>query len=107
MRKYSSIKGFFNFFILIAPFWLAGCKTDNNHENTWAEYKADANSSSYSSLDQINISNVSQLESAWTFQMHDLAPGADAVSSQSNPIIVDVLGIHVEIIGIATTYIFF
>jgi quinoprotein glucose dehydrogenase len=89
MRKQSSIKGFLNFFILIAPFWLAGCKTDNNLENTWAEYKADANSSSYSSLDQINISNVSQLESAWTFQMHDLVQGADAVSSQSNPIIVD------------------
>lgn len=89
MRKHASIKGFLNFFILMASCWLAGCKTDNNHENTWTAYKADANSSSYSSLDQINVSNVSQLENAWTFQMHDLAQGADAVSSQSNPVIVD------------------
>ena len=89
MRKHALIKGFLNFFILMASFWHAGCKTDNNHENTWTAYKADANSSSYSSLDQINVSNVSQLENAWTFQMHDLAQGADAVSSQSNPIIVD------------------
>jgi quinoprotein glucose dehydrogenase len=68
---------------------MAGCSPTAERENTWSAYKADAHSSSYSSLDQINRSNVSQLENAWTFQMNDLVQGAEPVSSQSNPIIVD------------------
>ena len=78
-----------NFLFLIVSFWIAGCRPANNSENTWSDYKADANGSSYSSLDQINVSNVSELENAWTFQMSDLAQGAEPVSSQSNPIIID------------------
>ncbi|HPH46857.1 MAG TPA: pyrroloquinoline quinone-dependent dehydrogenase, partial [Chryseolinea sp.] len=76
-------------FILVIAFWIAGCNSSDNSENTWSDYKADAHSSSYSSLDQINLSNVSQLENAWTFQMNDLPQGQEPVSSQSNPIIVD------------------
>src|SRR5690606_12553167 len=68
---------------------LTGCVSGDKHENSWAGYKADAHSSSYSPLDQINVSNVSQLENVWTFQMDDLPQGQDPVSSQSNPIIVD------------------
>jgi len=68
---------------------IAGCTSTDKHDNTWSDYKADAHSSSYSSLDQINVSNVSQLENVWTFQMDDLPQGQDPVSSQSNPIIVD------------------
>jgi len=77
------------FFELIILFWIAGCNQSNNRENTWSYYKADAHSSSYSPLNQINLSNVSQLENVWTFQMNDLAQGQDPVSSQSNPIIVN------------------
>lgn len=79
------------FFIIIAilSLWMLGCNQRNNRENTWSAYKADANSSSYSSLDQIDLTNVSQLTNAWTFQMSDLPQGQDPVSSQSNPIIVD------------------
>jgi quinoprotein glucose dehydrogenase len=89
MRKQTSDRGCLGFFILMASFWIAGCRPDNKGENTWSAYKADAHSSSYSSLDQINLTNVSKLKNAWTFQMSDLAAGEDPVSSQSNPIIMD------------------
>ena len=76
--------------------WMAGCKSDGDSSKsskdlsrTWAFYKGDEGSSSYSPLDEINAENVNQLENAWTFQMNDLAAGEEPVSSQSNPIIVD------------------
>lgn len=65
------------------------CSEKKTENDGWGSYKADPKSTSYSSLDQINLSNVSQLENAWTFQMNDLEEGEDPVSSQSNPIIVD------------------
>ncbi|MDF9801273.1 quinoprotein glucose dehydrogenase [Catalinimonas alkaloidigena] len=68
---------------------LSGNDSDNNTFQTWSAYKGDSHSSSYSSLDQINLSNVSELENVWTFQMSDLADGEEPVSSQSNPIIID------------------
>ncbi|WP_245804111.1 pyrroloquinoline quinone-dependent dehydrogenase [Chryseolinea serpens] len=89
MRKQTSIRDLCWITIALASLCMAGCSPTDSRENTWSCYKADAHSSSYSSLDQINLSNVSQLESAWTFQMHDLPPGQEPVSSQSNPIIVD------------------
>lgn len=68
----------------------ASCKNDKSeNSNTWAAYKGDEKSTSYSPLDQINLSNVSQLKNAWTFQMNDLPQGQEPVSSESNPIIVD------------------
>lgn len=68
---------------------LNGCKSDSKNDRTWSVYKADANSSSYSPLDQINTSNVSQLKSAWTFAITDQKQGARPAVSQCNPIIVD------------------
>ena len=68
---------------------LAGCKSGSDNDRTWSVYKADANSSSYSPLDQINVSNVSQLKPAWTFSINDLPASAQPASSQCNPIIVD------------------
>ena len=68
----------------------AGCTSNNTiSPNTWTSYKADAKSTSYSPLDQINVSNVNQLQTAWTFQAADLDQGDKPVSSQSNPIIID------------------
>jgi quinoprotein glucose dehydrogenase len=58
-------------------------------DRTWATYKADERSTSYSPLDQINKSNVSQLKNVWTFEMNDLAKTEQPVSSQSNPIVID------------------
>ena len=51
--------------------------------NTWRQYLGASDSSQYSSLDQINKSNVSKLEVAWTF------PTGDTSSYRFNPIVVD------------------
>ena len=54
--------------------------------NTWTAYKADAKASSYSPLDQINVSNVDELQNVWTFHANDVPYGEKpAASSQSNP----------------------
>lgn len=78
---------------VIASFFFLGfvfsCSEKASKDNGWSAYKADPKSTSYSTLDQINLSNVSQMENVWTLQMSDLEEGADPVSSQSNPIIVD------------------
>lgn len=70
-------------------FVASACGSGDKDGRTWSVYKADENSSSYSPLDQINVSNVSQLKNAWTFEMDDVPAGENPVSSQSNPIIID------------------
>src|SRR5690606_3028219 len=74
--------------IAVSVFAIA-CGEKKKENDGWGSYKADPKSTSYSSLDQINLSNVSQLENAFTFQMSDLTHEEDPVSSQSNPIIID------------------
>jgi len=76
-------------FVVITLLFFAGCKSGRDDDRTWAVYKADANSSNYSPLDQINSSNVSQLQPAWTFAIKDMPQGAQPVISQCNPIVVD------------------
>ena len=51
--------------------------------NTWHAYLGGADSSQYSSLDQINKKNVAQLQVAWTF------PTGDTRTYRFNPVIVD------------------
>src|SRR3954464_1652865 len=51
--------------------------------NTWRQYLGASDSSQYSSLDQVNKSNVSKLEVAWTF------PTGDMRTYRFNPIVVD------------------
>src|SRR5260370_4377034 len=53
-----------------------------NHQ-TWRDYGGAADSSQYSALAQINRSNVSQLEVAWTF------PTGDNNKYFFNPLVVD------------------
>jgi quinoprotein glucose dehydrogenase len=72
----------------ISIFLVLSCKEKNNN-NSWSMYKADASSSSYSPIDQINKTNVSQLKAAWTYQYNDAKEGAYPGGSQCNPIIVD------------------
>jgi quinoprotein glucose dehydrogenase len=74
-------------FPIIASLLFFACKPAVDNGRTWSVYKADLNSSNYSPLNQINISNVSQLKSAWTFAIKDKIPGTRP--SQCNPIIVD------------------
>lgn len=61
----------------------------NPEDNGWGTYKADEKSTSFSAFDQINLTNVSTLQNAWTFQMNDVPQGGSPMSSQSNPIIID------------------
>lgn len=76
-------------FFISAFFLLVAYQTQNSDERTWNIYKADAESTSYSKLDQINTSNVTQLRPAWTFALKDMKEGARPGSSECNPIIVD------------------
>ena len=73
-------------FFLPAFLLLMGCE---NQERTWSAYKADAQSSSYSVLKEINTENVHQLKLAWTFNPADAEEGSRFAASQCNPIIID------------------
>jgi quinoprotein glucose dehydrogenase len=68
---------------------LVAYQTHNADDRSWSVYKADAASTSYSGLDQINVSNVGQLRPAWTHSYQDIKAGSRAGSSECNPIIVD------------------
>jgi quinoprotein glucose dehydrogenase len=64
-----------------------GDKVDKNR--TWSVYKADAESTSYSALKEINKENVNQLQVAWKFIPNDARKDARIGSSECNPIIID------------------
>ena len=66
-----------------------GCKPPYDEERTWSVYKADAESSSNSSLDQINSGNVKSLKEAWSFRPDDARAGGRSGNAECNPIIVD------------------
>lgn len=61
----------------------------DNISRTWSAYKADASSTSYSPLDQINKNTVSQLEIVWIHKFQDAPEGSRSGNSESNPIIID------------------
>lgn len=64
------------------------CRQKRADRNDWPVYKADASSSSYSSLDQINKENVDRLEVAWTYRTGDIEE--DGYSTmETNPVVVD------------------
>ena len=54
----------------------------------WRTYLGDSASSQYSTLDQINRSNVGQLEVAWTYSSGGLREGQNT-QIQCNPLIID------------------
>lgn len=87
MRKLKLVAFIAQIVVLATPILFTGCKKDQEKDRTWSVYKADANSSNYSPLDEINISNVAQLKLAWTFAIKDNATRTRP--SQANPIIVD------------------
>jgi len=76
--------------IVAVPLFLlvlyTGCKQKNSD---WALYKADAASSSYSVLKQVDTTNVGNLKMAWTFSPDDAPAGAHFGGSECNPIVVD------------------
>jgi quinoprotein glucose dehydrogenase len=74
------------FLAVFSFFMFSGCRND---ADTWAVYKADAESSSYSPLSSINRANIRQLKPAWSFTPNDAADSNRFGRSQSNPIVAD------------------
>lgn len=70
---------------LVLLFTFTACAPQSAGNQDWPHYKADPASSSYSTLDQINVTNVSQLEVAWEFRAGDENPR----TIQSNPSVID------------------
>ena len=67
-----------------------GCATEEKKENgSWAYHRGDAASSNYSTLEEINPSNVARLQPVWTFNIKDMSADARPGLSQCTPIIVD------------------
>src|SRR3984885_1947197 len=71
-------------FMLLIFLWVCGRQVSAADRSfaTWSQYLGGADSSQYSSLKQINKSNVRQLEVAWTYPT---GPGTFVF----NPIVVD------------------
>jgi quinoprotein glucose dehydrogenase len=67
---------------------ILSCKQQHKSYSTWSVYRGDPGNSAYSSLDQINTSNVNQLEVAWTYNSGDAEEG-NRSTIQCNPIIVN------------------
>jgi len=91
-------------FLAVTAILVTGCsrsekiktvaELDNDHE--WGIYRGDQRSNQFSSLDQIDASNVDQLEVAWVYHTGDATKNS---SIQSNPIIVDGLLYFVSPVG--------
>lgn len=66
-------------------------------QSDWAAYGQDAGQSKYSSLNQINTTNVDRLTQAWVYHMSPVKPGTEPasggsrrlLSSQATPLIVN------------------
>ncbi|MEM6380762.1 MAG: PQQ-binding-like beta-propeller repeat protein, partial [Bacteroidota bacterium] len=67
---------------------LLSCNPDNSQNHSWTHYLGDASSSQSSTLDQINKTNVDQLEVAWTYSAGDDTQD-NKTQIQCNPIIID------------------
>jgi len=77
-----------SFLSLVTFLFLSACQPDINNDRTWSVYKADAESSSYSPLKQINKDNVHLLQPAWKFIPNDSRNNRIG-SSECNPIVID------------------
>src|SRR5436190_23510231 len=69
--------------LLAGGFLLAPAKPPAAPHTTWSDYGGGADSSQYSALGQINRSNVSTLQIAWTY------PTGDGNPYLFNPVVVD------------------
>ncbi|MEZ4824668.1 MAG: PQQ-binding-like beta-propeller repeat protein [Bacteroidia bacterium] len=75
--------------LFIACILVTACQPENDAYKSWQVYKGDKESTSYSSIDQINRSNVAQLEVAWTYLHDDVPEGMRFGKYECNPIVVD------------------
>lgn len=65
------------------------CQPKNTTHHTWQVYKGGPDANNYSGLDQINTSNVKDLEVAWTFYPEDAPEDFQFWKYECNPIIID------------------
>ncbi|MDI9337925.1 MAG: PQQ-binding-like beta-propeller repeat protein [Alphaproteobacteria bacterium] len=75
-------------FFLISILLVCGCHESKNKYINWEVYNGTNSGIKYSSLNQVNTTNVTQLEVAWIYKTGD----ADTIHSsqiQCNPIVVD------------------
>lgn len=81
---------YLKYFSFAFLFLYAGCSPVPEKNQSWTMYKADAESTSYSALKQINKNNVTQLQLAWAFDPKDAADG-NGFGSECNPIVIDTI----------------
>lgn len=74
--------------VLLLGFMIISCKKEITNQS-WSIYKGGADANNYSSLDQINKSNVQDLEVAWTFYPEDEPESFRIWKYECNPITVD------------------
>ncbi len=84
---FPSAKKLLAYFLLAATICLS-CQREPDYDRSWSVYKADASSSSYSPLTQVNKENVHQLQVAFQFNPND-ARGSRPGNNECNPIIID------------------
>jgi quinoprotein glucose dehydrogenase len=60
---------------------------DKSYFQTWTHYLGDPHRSHFSTLDEINTTNVDQLKVAWTYQSEGMTEGKNS-QIQNNPLIV-------------------
>ena len=76
------------FLLAVSLFLAFACDNNKGAHQRWSIYRGDAANTAYSSLDEINKENVSQLEVAWTYHTKDAEEG-NRSAIQCNPIIVN------------------
>src|SRR5258706_3864316 len=64
------------------------CRVKDKPYTTWSVYRGDKASTGYSALEQINKTNLNQLEVAWVYHTGDAREG-NRSAIQCNPIIVN------------------
>src|SRR5690606_29034286 len=73
-KKQLNIKHHYQYptiFLYLILLLLYGCKPDHKNDKNWSSYLGDKSVSHYSSLQQIDTSNVQQLKVAWEYHTGD------------------------------------
>jgi quinoprotein glucose dehydrogenase len=78
-----SLRTLLNCLLFLLPV-LPGCSSHKYNYSNWEMYRGGPESNCYSSLTQVNLQNVSQLEIAWTYHTNDKGPAI-----QCNPIVIN------------------
>jgi quinoprotein glucose dehydrogenase len=75
--------------VFVALWSLPGSGQKGSPSGEWRAYSADEGSTRYSPLDQINRSNVKDLQVAWTWKFDNFGTPAQTVTTQTTPLMVN------------------